>query len=150
MKFWSGIMQGFKFAWRFKCFTISFHPKMFYKDSIYDTSFFLNMNSKRNYKNLNQQIVINFWMTRFWSYFQKFIFQSFFCCEIKHVNKNQGCFLTYDCLFWNIFKNILGIICLTLCIWIKVSKSSTSFTREYISNMQLKIYYIFVHMYIPK
>jgi len=92
--------------------------------------FFLNMNSKRNYKNLNQQIVINFWMTRLLSYFQEFIFQSFFCCRIKTCKQEPRLFPYLWLFILKYFQNILGIICLTLSISIKVSKSSTSFTRE--------------------
>jgi hypothetical protein len=131
MKFWSGIMQSFKFAWRFKC-TLEYHfiPKSFIGIQYVIHVFFYNMNSKRNYKNLNQQIVINFWMTRLLSYFQEFIFQSFFCCRIKTCKQEPRLFPYLWLFILKYFQNILGIICLTLSIWIKVSKSSTSITRE--------------------
>jgi hypothetical protein len=32
----------------------------------------------QNYKNLNQQTIMYFWIIRFESYFQNFLFQSFF------------------------------------------------------------------------
>ncbi len=55
-------------------FLLWFHFNIFYKDSIYDTQW-KKIWIKENYnKSFNQQITMDFWMTKFGLYFQKSLF----------------------------------------------------------------------------
>jgi len=49
-----------------------FHLNIFYRDSIYDVyDGKKNMDWKKLQQNFNQQIIMDFWMTKFGPYFQK-------------------------------------------------------------------------------
>jgi hypothetical protein len=58
-------------------FSLSFHFKMSYMDSICESWFFLNMDSK-NYLQLEPRSRHGLWMTKIEPYFQKFLPLSFF------------------------------------------------------------------------